>query len=231
MNTLDLMIHLMFQCLDTSHCQCYPLSCPPPPPLSLPYQFRCCGSNSSMNWLDAPNLGMAAPDSCCMVFSQGCGNTGPQSQFYQQVSELLLHTTPHAGLMVPVKELVESITSASSNHSPPFPIPPLPFWPLPLLAPPLPSSPLQGCLDFLSVYQSDQLSIIGPLGLFSGLFGVSSIDTIPTSVTSPSHPPLPSPPPAPMWYLCTTWSPHHGVYEQGIIPSQLDILYCILCSM
>ena len=216
-----------------------------------------------MNWLDASNLGMVAPDSCCMVFPQGCGNTGPQSQFYQQVSELLLHTTPHAGLMVPVKELVESITSASSNRFssfslpfwplPPLLAPPLPFWPLhPLLAHPLPSPPLQGCLDIFSMYQSDQLSIIGPLGLFSGLFGVSSIDTLPTSVTSlsplfspPPHilpspsfpspplpsPPLPSPPPAPMWYLCPTWSPHHGVYEQGIIPSQLDILYCILCSM
>ena len=146
-----------------------------------------------MNWLDASNLGMVAPDSCCMVFSQGCGNTGPQSQFYQQVSELLLHTTPHAGLMVPVKELVESITSASSNHSSSFP----------LLSPAL---PLQGCLDFLSMYQSDQLSIIGPLGLFSGLFGVSSMDTIPTSVTSlhtsfPS-PPLPSLSPLHYAHLC-----------------------------
>ena len=139
MNTLDLMIHLMFQCLATSHVSVI-TSHAHHLHLSLyPYQLRCCGSNSSMNWLDASNLGMVAPDSCCMVFSQRCGNTGPQNQFYQQVSELLLHTTPHAGLMVPVKELVESITSANSNRF----SSPLPFWPFPplplLLAPPLPS--------------------------------------------------------------------------------------------
>ena len=66
-----------------------------------------------------------------------------------------------------------------------FPLP-LPLLSLPLLSPlpslypfssfPLPSLPLssvlQGCADDLARYQNEQLSIIGPLGLFNGLLWV-----------------------------------------------------------
>ena len=80
---------------------------------SLHQRFNCCGVNSPDDWRTVTNLGMVAPDSCCMSFSEGCGNTGPQSKFYRE-----------------------------------------------------------GCVDDLARYQNGQLSVIGPLGLFSGLFGI-----------------------------------------------------------
>ena len=35
---------------------------------------------------NVPNLSMVVPDTCCISVSEGCGNTGPQSKFYQEVS-------------------------------------------------------------------------------------------------------------------------------------------------
>ena len=115
-----------------------------------------------------------------------------------------LHTTPHAVLTVHAGQLVATTMSASGEPSPPLPSPPLPsllpsLLPSPLSSPslslpsllPCPSplllSVLQGCADDLARYQNVQLSIIRPLGLFSGLLGVSS--------TNRSTQPLPFPPP------------------------------------
>ena len=36
--------------------------------------------------------------------------------------------------------------------------------------------------------------------------------------------------PAIVWCLHSTWSGHHGVHEQSVLPSQLG-MYCISCSM
>ena len=71
----------------------------------------------------------------------------------------------------------------------------------------------------LASYQNDQLSIIGPLGLFSGLFGVSS--------TNPSPSPFP---PTHVWCLHSPRSGRHGLHEQSLLPSQLG-MDCISCSM
>ena len=64
-----------------------------------------------------------------------------------------------------------STTPPPPLPSPPLRSPPLPYLPLSPL--PLPSlltlcSTLQWCVDDLARYQNGQLSIIGPLGLFSG---------------------------------------------------------------
>ena len=79
---------------------------------------------------------------------------------------------------------------------------------------------LQGCVDDLARYQNGQLSIVGPLGLFNGLFGVSSTNTSSNPHSSPSHsPPLSSPHtplPSPPQIMC-------GVF----IPLGLVIMVCM----
>ena len=120
--------------------------------------------------------------------------------------------------------------SASGEPSPSLPSPPLSFPPLPspslsLPSPPLPSPPLssvlQGCVDSLARYQNEQLSLTGLLGLFSGLFGMSSTNsaTQPLPFPSPSLPltvPLPPPssspfPHLPPFHLLTWLALPHGV--------------------
>ena len=43
-------------------------------------------SNLRGAWVTVPNLGMVAPCSCFISFSEGCCESGPQSKFYQEVS-------------------------------------------------------------------------------------------------------------------------------------------------
>ena len=63
------------------------------------------------DWLTVPNLGMVAPDSCRISFSEGCGESGPQSKFYQEVSPTLstpLHMQGQQGML----DSVATTTSA-----------------------------------------------------------------------------------------------------------------------
>ena len=46
-------------------------------------------SNLRGAWVTVPNLGMVAPCSCFISFSEGCCESGPQSKFYQEVSATL----------------------------------------------------------------------------------------------------------------------------------------------
>ena len=110
----------------TALCSLYPL---PPnlnvtPPSPHPSQFSHLRLSSLRgDWLTVPNLGMVAPDSCCISFSEGCGESGPQSKFYQEVSPTLstpLHMQGQQGMLDSVA------TTTSAGGHPHFPSPPLP---------------------------------------------------------------------------------------------------------
>ena len=87
-----------------------PLTSAPPP--SHPSQFSHLRLPSLHgDWLTVPNLSMVAPDSCCIFFSEGCGESGPQSKFYQEVSPTLstpLHMQGQQGML----DSVATTTSA-----------------------------------------------------------------------------------------------------------------------
>ena len=71
-----------------AHLTITPLASSPPPP--HPSQFSHLRLSSLHgDWLTVPNLGTVTPDSCCTSFSEGCGESGPQSKFYQEVSATL----------------------------------------------------------------------------------------------------------------------------------------------
>ena len=100
-----------------------PSPSPPPPHPSQFSHLRL--SFLRGDWLTVPNLGMVAPDSCCISFSEGCGESGPQSKFYQEVSPTLstpLHMQGQQGML----DSVATTTSAGGQPSLPLFPPSLP---------------------------------------------------------------------------------------------------------
>ena len=60
-----------------------------PPASASPHQFKCCGSNSSADWLQSSYIlspeaeGRRVPDSCCKTVVARCGQRAHPSNIYK----------------------------------------------------------------------------------------------------------------------------------------------------